>query len=430
MGLDVDLFVSPPSDDLLCAICSGALQKPVSCTEGHTFCGDCVSKWIAEKRSCPTCRTAMTATTVSKNRIAENLLGAMVVRCRHYRSQGPDGYGEPPAKRQRADASGACPWQGPLSQLETHLQECGFVPVTCPDACGSQLQRRELPHHKTVCPQRSVLCGSCGSTMPFRALSRHVTTVCPKALVPCPEKCGKKLPREELASHAAADCPATPVDCPYRAQGCMVRPKRGRLQQHVKDGAVQHAQLVLRAYAAVKEEVLGAVEGLTQKNLRLERDVAELKRENALFRDSQGVQKVTVRWTVKNFARKSAAGLPVKSQPFPHANYEFALQMQFRGEASRASIGLFVRHCGGSACGPVRVGGTCLTLQSQTEAQHSVSRTFEGDTVINAQKGIGWPQFVPLSDVHEEALGLCKEDMLHVEAILCVRSGSFQLCTE
>ena len=59
MGIDHLIFVTPPSPQLHCPICSEVFLTPVCCPKGHAFCKPCISQWLETHTLCPTCRCFM-----------------------------------------------------------------------------------------------------------------------------------------------------------------------------------------------------------------------------------------------------------------------------------------------------------------------------------------------------------------------------------
>ena len=46
-------------DDLICPICLDVLKNPISCSDkknSHSFCKDCIDKYLNENNKCPTCK--------------------------------------------------------------------------------------------------------------------------------------------------------------------------------------------------------------------------------------------------------------------------------------------------------------------------------------------------------------------------------------
>ena len=71
----------------------------------------CISTWIKKKKSCPTCCTKLSVADLGHNRVLENLLGKIEVRCAQ---KAVDSVcDDPPAKRKKGNegssrALGAC----------------------------------------------------------------------------------------------------------------------------------------------------------------------------------------------------------------------------------------------------------------------------------------------------------------------------------
>eukprot|EP01063_Lacrimia_lanifica_P023247 TRINITY_DN3071_c0_g2_i3.p1 TRINITY_DN3071_c0_g2~~TRINITY_DN3071_c0_g2_i3.p1 ORF type:complete len:255 (+),score=55.84 TRINITY_DN3071_c0_g2_i3:524-1288(+) len=62
----------PPS--YLCPVCDELMTKPMLCSEGHSLCALCWTKWLARKPQCPMCRKAVSAASLVRNRALETLI--------------------------------------------------------------------------------------------------------------------------------------------------------------------------------------------------------------------------------------------------------------------------------------------------------------------------------------------------------------------
>ncbi|GFT45701.1 uncharacterized protein NPIL_183201 [Nephila pilipes] len=83
-----------------------------------------------------------------------------------------------------------------LKELETHLESCGYVPVSCPCSCGLQVTKRELAQHLTsTCDRRLVSCPFCQEDVVFKDMDGH-NDVCGKRPVTCPH-CKAEVKREQ-----------------------------------------------------------------------------------------------------------------------------------------------------------------------------------------------------------------------------------------
>ena len=79
------VFVSPPADWLVCAVCLDVLTSPASFPCGHTFCRACAGRCLSEsRRACPVCRTALpgqlSADALPTNWLAKGALDELRVR--------------------------------------------------------------------------------------------------------------------------------------------------------------------------------------------------------------------------------------------------------------------------------------------------------------------------------------------------------------
>ena len=223
MGFDRSLFLSAPDDDFICALCADVLDTPVSaCQEGHTFCRECLQKWAdklkADRKPItrPNCRAKVSSVaSASRNRIVENLVSAMSVRCKH--AEAPTSGDASAKKLCSGDAAATCQWTGKKSKLEAHLKSCQYVPVACPhEGCDACIQRAQLTAHTKTCPRRSATCQDCSKIMPHCELVSTHGDICPARRVPCPN-CGREIARRHMARHCENACEKAPVACPYGA---------------------------------------------------------------------------------------------------------------------------------------------------------------------------------------------------------------------
>ena len=140
-------------EELKCAICKQPLQLPVSLLIcHHTFCQECIGKWLIQNQSCPTCRRSTTNRTQSSfgsvsafyatpfvainTRIVLNQLDRLLVRCTlceesniqrcHFKE-----HEQKCAKKMVSCLSAdiKCPWTGQKDTLETHVTSCIFQQV-------------------------------------------------------------------------------------------------------------------------------------------------------------------------------------------------------------------------------------------------------------------------------------------------------------
>lgn len=53
MGYDIERFVKPVNEGLLCCICRDVLEDPQQAPCEHAFCSTCISAWLVTESTCP-----------------------------------------------------------------------------------------------------------------------------------------------------------------------------------------------------------------------------------------------------------------------------------------------------------------------------------------------------------------------------------------
>ena len=145
-GYDDSRFEKDVDENFHCSICYNVLKEPRMCRNNeHIFCLDCISEHLrVNSQTCPECNEHLSVDTLRRARLASNILSKLKINCDH--------------------ASRGCPEFTCLEDLETHVANCGFVPVLCSNAeCGMVINKQERVHHETaVCQYRKVKCHDCG----------------------------------------------------------------------------------------------------------------------------------------------------------------------------------------------------------------------------------------------------------------------------
>lgn len=111
MGFELDQFVDPDhiSQELICPICCGVLERPVQTSTDHLFCEDELLEWMERSDICPLSNTKLNPAEIKKpSRIIMNILGGLIMKCSN-RSEG-------------------CAWTGRYEFLQDHLKCCAHRP--------------------------------------------------------------------------------------------------------------------------------------------------------------------------------------------------------------------------------------------------------------------------------------------------------------
>jgi hypothetical protein len=128
------------NSELMCSICNKPFFQPVSTPCDHSFCRECIQRWIEKNnKSCPTCRHQIKSmdefTQVS--RPLRNMLDQLQIKCSKCGQTDlqRDHFNDHISKvclKVNVSCSAAdikCPWTGLREGLQTHLKTCQFEPL-------------------------------------------------------------------------------------------------------------------------------------------------------------------------------------------------------------------------------------------------------------------------------------------------------------
>ena len=89
MGWEIKRFMEQECilEDLICSICMEVLEKPVQTPCDHTFCENCVHKWLDQgERTCPVDRQQLTISALKPpTRMTRQLLDKLTIRCKNHK---------------------------------------------------------------------------------------------------------------------------------------------------------------------------------------------------------------------------------------------------------------------------------------------------------------------------------------------------------
>eukprot|EP01041_Mallomonas_annulata_P003198 gene3198-6313_t len=188
---------------ILCSICDKVLNEPMQCKGGHLYCKSCVLDLLSRCNTCPTCHIETTENDLSLNLFVKNLVQSFQIKCSTSITETIIDSGD-----------GVCQWTGPLSSLNSHLQECGHVSISCEnDGCNESIERRFMANHMDICPYRWESCKYCSNPFIFLDLEDHMF-FCPCRPIKCNnDDCEQMIRMIDLESHRS-ECPWEIVQCP------------------------------------------------------------------------------------------------------------------------------------------------------------------------------------------------------------------------
>jgi hypothetical protein len=387
-----DIFAEDLSEDFFCTICQGVLFKSRQCKEGHTFCEGCIHDWLLKHFDCPVCRMPLSRAALSTNRLVDNIMGKMQVRCIHGRDVSTNP--KKKIKMHKYGPSTYCHWTGSHSEIIVHLErDCIFERVDCVNkdkGCCAKLTRREMEDGSHAC---SAVCPDCKDTFHVQTMSDH-KSICTERKTGCVHPgCGAKVLRKDMYSHEAA-CVHAPLDCPFAVHGCTVgKIRRRAMKRHQVDAAVAHSLLLaervmvlqdrvedsgaqlLRAVRGEKVKVRGACDKVEWV---LNYDELKKKRENQPNNPA-----------LRAFCFSHFIFIP----SFPDSVFRAWAEITAEG------LGLFFTIKGGLPGNyPIRLKGSRITCSDRSE-------TLDNDGNIKASgESVGWSTFFEINEADARAV--------------------------
>ena len=157
-GYDTSRFQSAIDDGFICCICLCVLKHPMQCENNeHYFCSGCIKEHLKKtSHSCPVCQDKLTVETLRKApRIVGDCVSRYKISC-DYATRGCDEVLE-------------------LGALQTHVQDCDFMPVSCSnEGCDKIVSKRDVKQHEgELCQFKTTTCNDCGKKMPHHKYGAH-----------------------------------------------------------------------------------------------------------------------------------------------------------------------------------------------------------------------------------------------------------------
>ena len=157
-GYDTSRFQSAIDDGFICCICLCVLKDPMQCENNeHYFCSGCIKELLKKtSHNCPVCQDKLTVETLRKApRIVGDCVSRYRIRC-DYATRGCDEVLE-------------------LGTLQTHVQDCDFMPVSCSnEGCDKIVSKRDVKHHESeLCQFRRTTYDDCGEKMLHHKYGAH-----------------------------------------------------------------------------------------------------------------------------------------------------------------------------------------------------------------------------------------------------------------
>ena len=224
-------FLDSPHSRYNCKICQLPSRDPYmtgSCCRGQILCKTCLHQTVlpyANPNYCPICRKEgfVSYPNWQLDREIKNLL----IYC--------------------TNKEKGCEWYGGVYDINNHLSNCDgcqFEDVKCTNQCGKVMQRQYMTNHIEIeCSNRKSECQHCHVTGEYQFIEGQHKTVCPKLLVPCPNKCDIGLIfRKDLEVHRK-ECTLETIQCEYYDVGCKDMVTYKNQKKHTEEKMEEHLMM-------------------------------------------------------------------------------------------------------------------------------------------------------------------------------------------
>eukprot|EP00029_Vermamoeba_vermiformis_P003963 TRINITY_DN1449_c1_g1_i1.p1 TRINITY_DN1449_c1_g1~~TRINITY_DN1449_c1_g1_i1.p1 ORF type:complete len:338 (+),score=5.40 TRINITY_DN1449_c1_g1_i1:2-1015(+) len=220
-----------------CSICADRLDDAMETTCcHHCYCKRCIEDWMQVKKSCPSCRKALTALNLVPNVPIQRMINNLPAEC-------------PNSKL-------GCTSKLTRGIVKDHvLSSCAFVEILCANQCGVKVFKRDhVSHQRESCSRRLTPCKQCSLTVPLDAMFEHMSTQCLKAQILC-SNCKALLLRENLHRHHQYECLKIMLTCPFAQFGCQFKGLRPAYNKHLIEDVDLHVGVVIEREVRMREDI-------------------------------------------------------------------------------------------------------------------------------------------------------------------------------
>ena len=163
-----------------------------------------------------------------------------------------------------------CGWSGTLEQLDTHLDphqdNCQYVDTKCPLNCLKTIPKNNLDDHLAQhCVKRAYVCRHCSFKATYEEVVDTHLPQCKYVPLDCPNRCGATFERDFLEDHMKM-CRLEQVECELRGVGCGGRFLREDQEEHARQNSQKHLTLTASLVVETKEQLQQKLLELDQRH--------------------------------------------------------------------------------------------------------------------------------------------------------------------
>ncbi len=232
------MFIDSIPDYLYCNKCNVVAREVVitSCC-GESFCQACIADSLEQGQPCPACGEYHYS--VFKHVRNRNQIGNLRLYC---------------SVKERG-----CVWSGTLDQLDAHLDphldNCQYVDTKCPLNCLQTIPKNKVDQHVAQeCTKRPHVCQHCGFKATYEEVVDTHLPECKYVALQCPNMCGVSCEREVMEDHMKT-CRLEEVECEFSSVGCDGRFIREDQDKHARQNSQKHLTLTASLAVETKEQL-------------------------------------------------------------------------------------------------------------------------------------------------------------------------------
>ena len=231
-------FVDSVPEDYYCKMCSLVARRlTVTSCCGEHYCHACITGTQQEDKPCPECgEESFNFLDLVKY---QKRIASLKV-CHSLKGRG-------------------CDWSGTLEELEAHLDpdldNCQYVDTKCPLNCQQVIPKNKVEQHvREECVKREHVCQHCNFKATYEEVVDTHLPECMYVPLQCPNLCGVTCNREVMEDHMKI-CRLEEVKCKFNDVGCGERFRREDQEEHTRQNYQRHLSLMAASTAETNRQM-------------------------------------------------------------------------------------------------------------------------------------------------------------------------------
>ena len=231
-------FIDSVIDLFYCKKCNLVARRLIltSCC-GESYCHACIADLHQQSKPCPECGEENF--NIYEQLKYQKRIGALKAYCSMKES--------------------GCSWSGILEQLDTHLDpdqdNCQYVDTKCPLNCHMTIPKNKVEQHVAKeCTKRPHVCQHCGFKATYEEVVDTHLPECKYVPLRCPNRCGVTCEHEDMEDHMKM-CRLEEVGCDFSGVGCDGWFIRENQEEHTRQNSQKHLTLTASLAVETKEQL-------------------------------------------------------------------------------------------------------------------------------------------------------------------------------